>query len=545
MSVFNLLDDAWLKVRWREHAEIAEVSVRDALLNAHKIDGLVVDLPTQLPAVMRQVLLPIVLDALDPPVDRKTWGRRFAAGEFSPQERDTLLGYLDEHRSRFDLFDERQPFAQVGGLTTKNGDTKGSALLVATAATGNNVPLFASRTEGDPLPLPPAHAALWLLHAQCWDTAAIKTGAKDDPQAKAGKTTGNPTGPLGQLGVLMPTGRTLYETIMLNLPIGLPAIKGTPQWRRKPAGAAWETRAEDGVLDLWTWQARRIRLIPEETPAGLRVPRVLVCAGDRLSRVSEREPHTAWTFQKAPKSRTGLERKPRRHMPGRAIWRGLDALLATEPTRIGAGTYETSVLLKQIADLQEEGHIPETYPLGLETYGMTYGNQSAVVEDIVHDSVPLPVRALRGNDDVHALLIEVTQQAEQIAQAVNHLSADLRRAVGADPIPWDKGQRPGELVLHALDPLVRRLLAGVRDSSDDEEKLERGQLAWEQLAYRKTWDVAEPLFATTPPLVFAGRERTQGKSTMTYRLGTAELGFRRALNQILPRAAAARREGRE
>ena len=545
MPSFNLLDEAWLRARRLRDGEITEVSVREALLASHEIDGLVVDLPTQLPAVMRQVLLPIVLDALDPPAEREAWGRRFAAGEFSSQERDALLGYLDEHRSRFDLFDEECPFAQVGGLTTKNGETKGAALLVATAATGNNVPLFASRTEGDPLPLTPAQAALWLLHAQCWDTAAIKTGAKGDPQVKAGKTTGNPTGPLGQLGVLIPTGRTLYETIMLNLPIGLPVIKGTPQWRRKPAGPAWETRAEDGILDLWTWQARRIRLFPEETPEGLRVARVLVCAGDRLSRISEREPHTAWTCRKSSKSRTGLERKPRRHTPGKAIWRGLDALLATEPTRIGTGVYETSVLLKQISDLQEEGYIPETYPLGLETYGMTYGTQSAVVEDVIHDSVPLPVRALRGNDDVHALLIEVTQQAEQLAQAVNNLSADLRRAVGADPIPWDKGQRPGELVLHALDPLVRRLLAGVRDDSGDEEKLERGQQAWEQLAYLKTWEVAETLFSVAPPLVFAGRERTEEGATVTYRLGTAERGFRRALNQILPRAAAARREGNE
>jgi CRISPR system Cascade subunit CasA len=543
VPLFSLVDDPWLTVRLRGSGALAEVGLLDALLRAGEIEDLVVDLPTQKPAIMRQVLLPVVLDALGPPADRREWGRRFGEGGFTADEREKLRGYLAEHQPRFGLFDPDAPFAQVADLHTATGETKSSASLVATEATGNNVPLFAARTEGEPPPLTPAQAARWLLHAHCWDTAAIKTGAVGDPNVKAGKTTGNHTGPLGQLGVVMPTGRNLYETLLLNLPIGSPATSGTPQWRRDPAGPTWQTRMPDGLLDLWTWQSRRIRLIPEETPEGVRVTRVVLCAGDRLSQVPEWEPHTTWEFVKAAKSRTGTERRPGRHNAGKAIWRGLNALLATEPEENDKDPVETSELLRQLRDLEMAGVVADDYPLRLETFGVVYGNQSAVVEDVIHDEIPLPVSALRADSEAYGILLEVTRQADGLAQAVNRLSADLRRAIGADPIPWDKGQRPGEVVLHLLDPLVRRLLAGIRDSAGGGERLDRGQLAWEELAWRRTREVADRLFGTLPASAFAGREVERNGRTSTYRPATAEYAFRRQLREILPRAAGTRKPG--
>ncbi|GAA4612847.1 type I-E CRISPR-associated protein Cse1/CasA [Actinoallomurus liliacearum] len=539
MPTFSLIHEPWLWVRLRG-GERELLSLIDVLWCSHEIDDLIVELPTQKPAILRQVLLPVLAGALGLPADHKQWVRRFTAGRFTDAERDQIHHYLDERQERFDLFHPQTPFAQVADLRSAKGETKGTALIVATAAQGNNVPLFASRTEGDPLPLTPAQAARWLIHTHCWDTAAIKTGAVGDPQVKSGKTVGNPTGPLGQLGVVTPGGRTLFETLLLNSPIGSAAIAGTAHWERPIAGPTWQMRAPDGLLDLWTWQARRIRLFPEETPEGIRVSRVLVAAGDRLAGFEDLEWHTAWTYPKA--RRTGTVRRPRRHVPGKAIWRGLDALLTLEPPPQDEDAYQTSRLLIQLADLQEHGTITGDYPLQLETFGIAYGTQSAVIEDVLHDAIPLPVAALHTDSDAYLLLLEASQQAENLARAVNGLSADLRRAVGADPIPWDKGQRPGELVLHALDPLIRRLLAGVRHAGDDIAVLQRGQLAWEKAAYRETRQVAEPLFAAVPASAFIGREAKQGGKTATYSLGSAERDFRRRLNQILPRAAEDRAE---
>ncbi|MFJ2868714.1 type I-E CRISPR-associated protein Cse1/CasA [Kitasatospora sp. NPDC087314] len=549
MPGYNLVDEPWLTVRPVGGGPPVKLGIAEALARAHELEGLVVEFSTQLPAVLRQVLLPVVADATGAPQDLQEKGERLTRESgFTKDELDKkLLPYLDEHRAKFDLFDPEAPFGQVAGLRTAKGETKGSAALVATAASGNNVPLFASRTDADPLDLTPAQAAHWLVHAHCWDTAAIKTGVVGDDQVKAGKTTGNPTGPLGQLGVIVPTGRTLYETLLLNLPVTPPDILGIPQWLRGPHKPTWRPRKADGLLDLWTWQARRIRLIPHQDETGqLRVARVVISAGDRLMPMPEQEPHTAWTFTApARKSTSPLpERRPRRHTQGKAAWRGLEAILA--PTRQSSdGAFETSILLDQVSALQEDDQLPADYPLQVETFGMVYGTQSSVVEDVIHDAIPLPLLALHQDSEAHQLLLDVAEQAERLAQAVNNLSADLRRAGGTDPIPWDKGQRPGELLLHTLDPLVRRLLAGVRTAGTDEDVLGQGRFAWEQLAHRHAWDVANTLLLAAPAATFGGRTLDQpGKAgkTQTYRLGTAGANFRQKVNEILPRHADAVRE---
>lgn len=537
MPTFDLVDEEWVTVRFGDAQATERLGLTDVFRRAGDITEIVVDLPTQFPALLRQVLLPVVVDALGAPADRRRWARRFAQGSFSKDELGEIEAYLRRHC--FDLFHPKTPFAQVADLRTPKDETKGSGLLVAEEATGNNVPLFSARTEGEPPALTPAEAALWLLHAHCWDTAAIKTGVVGDPQVKSGKTTGNPTGPLGQLGLIVPTGRTLYETLLLNIPIGVQGRLGVPQWTRT-IGPAWETRSAQGLLDLWTWQSRRIRLVPEETPGGIRVTRVVIAAGDRLAATPDWEPHTAWRAdapaKRKKKTAKSVPLRPLRHAPGKAIWRGMNALLAVEAD--DTASFRTSELIDQISGLFAEELIAESYPLRAETFGMVYGTQSAVVEDVLHDLTPLPIAALRADTGVHIAVLEVTEQAEQLAQAVNHLSADLRRAAGLDPIPWDKGQRPGEQLLYLLDPVVRRLLRGLQ-STPGGEALDRGLLAWELTARRLTLQVADSIHAAVPESVFAGREtrKSDGTTAPPYPLGAAVNDFHRRLVRVLPRAA--------
>ncbi|MFI6289529.1 type I-E CRISPR-associated protein Cse1/CasA [Streptomyces sp. NPDC051018] len=572
--MFNLLDEPWLSVRpaddvvgdGGEAGSVRAVGLRRLLLDADRFQDLVVELPTQKPAIFRQLLLPVVVDALGRPANATEWIAMFRAGAFTEEQRQRLTAYLDTYGHLFDLFDPVDPFAQVAGLHTAKGETKGSALLVATAATGNNVPLFSSRTEGDPLELTPAQAAHWLLHTHCWDTAAIKTGVVGDPQAKSGKTTGNPVGPLGQLGVIMPMGRTVYETLLLNIPFDQALLSDDrPQWRRRAregevedtlscALPAWQTRAARGLLDVWTWQSRRIRLIPEETPAGPRVTRVVVAAGDRLTSTPLSDPHTAWNTdrpasraRKGAKGGSGNTPRPRRHQPGRAAWRGLEALLAIEKdsrdddaTAARSG-FQTSVLLGRLRAIG--ARMPQAYPLQVELTGITYGNQSAVIEDVFFDEIPLPITALDPEGIVYDSLLGAVGQAENLATAVNHLSGDLRRAAGSEPIPWDKGQRPGDTLLHALDPVVRRLLAGLRDVGEDFDRSERGLEAWELKAERMTWEVAEQIFSTAAPGLFTGRTVVKDGKEQVYRLSTAERAFRKRLDTILTRRAAGRGKG--
>jgi CRISPR system Cascade subunit CasA len=547
----DLVEGAWLPVITVQ-GEARTIGLLEALTAAHIIRRLDLPVPTMLPAVLRQLLLPIVFDTLGVPRSPGEWGERFGREDgFSEEEKRKLADYLGpRYGDRFRLFSER-PFAQVHGLTALNGETKPVALLMPSVASGNNVPLFSALSEADHLDVTPAQAALWLLHAQCWDTAAIKTGAVGDGQAKSGKTTGNPTGPLGQLGVIVPTGRTLYETLLLNTPVLYDGLEESdrPQWAwderpassvaQSPAHAQWSARSAAGLLDLLTFQSRRIRL----TEQGLRVGQVVVCAGDRLVATPEEELHTAWNHFAKPKAGQPA-RRPRRHTSGCAAWQGLGALLALTLPVDGDGPY-TSPLLRQVGDMHEYRHVPVDFALGVETCGLEYGNQSAVVENAIADCLPLPVASLLSSDDwLRRAILDCVDQADRVARALDGLHADLRRASGGDPLPRDKGERPSARFLHAVDGKMRRLLAGLRGIGDDYDKLERAQQAWEITLRRAAAREAEGLLAAAPPRAVVGRKEKVNGKEVVFRSGKAAGAFYKRLGDILPRTAdAVRSEG--
>ena len=246
------------------------------------------------------MLLPVVLDALGAPHSSSKWADRWRTGCFDEVR---IIDYLDIHRHRFDLFDPVAPFAQVAGLRTAKDETKPVSLLLPEVTSGNNVPLFSASTDATPRRLSPAAAACVPLSAHCWDTAAIKSGAVGDPQVKSGKTTGNPTGPVGGARGDGPPGKTLAQTLLLNLPIldqGLrPADR--PQWRAAPATPIWSTRAAPGLLDLLTFQARRIRLAPQLASDGMVSVSQVVLAATANHR-PEYELHTMWRHDKKPET---------------------------------------------------------------------------------------------------------------------------------------------------------------------------------------------------------------------------------------------------
>lgn len=547
----NLVQDGWLSAVGLDGG-VSDRGLQRVLVDSHTIRRVDVPVATMFPALLRQLLLPVVLDALGVPRSRREWAERFERGRFSPEETEAITHYLvDRYGGRMLLGDPGRPFGQVAGLTALSGDAKPATLLVPSISSGNNVPIFSALSEADHLDLTSVQAALWLLHAQCWDTAAIKTGAVGDPQAKAGKTVGNPTGPLGQLGVIVLTGRNLYETLLLNTPILPDGLDGTdrPQWAwderpaslgwKSPAGPEWSTRPAGGLLDLLTFQSRRIRLIAAETELGVRVRQVIICAGDRLTQTPETDPHTAWNHLAKPKP-DQPSRRPRRHISGRAAWQGLNALLALALPVDSDGPY-TSVLLRQISDLRGEDLLPADFPLGVETTALEYGNQSAVVENAIADTLPLPVASLAATDEwLRAALLECTGQCDQTGRALDNLHADLRRASGGDLLPRDKGERPSVRFLHTVDSSMRRLLAGMRTIGDDYELLERAHLAWELTLYQVALREAQLLLGAVPARAVVGRtEKVNGKEVV-FRSGKAMGLFHKRLKEILRRAAETR-----
>jgi CRISPR system Cascade subunit CasA len=530
---FNLIDEPCVRIV--RAGRVTDVSVREAVTQAHLIGDLSFDDPLQAVAVLRQVLLPVVCHATGLPKNRQEWKKRWGEGCF---DADVIAEYFarPDVADRFDLFGPRA-FAQAPGLRTASGETKPVALLMPELATGNNVPLFSARSEADPPVLSPAQAFRALLAAHCWDTAAIKTGASDDLKAKGGKTTGNPTGPLGQLGVVIPVGTNLFETLMLNTPItpGGSKQKDVPQWcRPQPQTGQWvETPPAPGLLELLTWQARRIRLHPCLSEDGMViVDRVVVAAGDRLGPPPDAvEPHTMWRSVDAKAAQSGPPVRPVRHQPGRAAWRGLPGLLAVAGPTDQRVT--TSRLLEQISELATFRVLPTDFALRVATVGVVYGNQSAIVEDVVADMIPLPVAALVATQTVQADLLAIVRDADGLRSALNSLEADLVRASSAGEIDWAKGQHAGDTLMHAFGPVVRRILAILQAKPERSAEV---YSAWVQQARRLVWRHADQLLESVAPEAFRGHERPSKKkkdTTIRYTLATAERQFKREVNKIL------------
>jgi CRISPR system Cascade subunit CasA len=529
VASFNLVDRPWVPVLVAGRPEC--LALRELVEQPDAVDGL--DLANALAAiaVLRQVLLPVWLDALGLPEDPPAWQRRF---EWPRESTTRLLDYLDEHRSRFDLFSPTAPFAQVAGLHTAKNETKPVSLLQPDQPTGNNVPLFAARTEAAPPTLSPADAALALLVAQAVDTAAIKSGAVGDPRVSAGKTTGNPTGPVGQLGVIVPVGACFQETISLNTPCSAASTDltlGEPHWRRPPLDASWVEREASGLLDLLTWQSRRVRLLAEGHDDEVVVSRVVLTAGDRLRSLPEYEPHTAWRREDKPKAAQSPQR-PLRHRPGIAVWRGLQSLLATREASSASQT--SSLLLRQLAELRDLQVVSPDLRLQVLAAQVFYGNQSAVVEDVFVDLIPLPISALPEDNPVRELLVSVALQAGELQKAANHLDGHLREAAGGERTPWDRSQRLGDTLVQDLTPVVRRLLSGLQR---DPEQVEAAGQAWRATARQRSLTAAAQALAAAPMRAFAGRTFHQGGREWTVRLSVAEAAFGKALNDILGPAA--------
>lgn len=438
-------------IRGGEHRRL---SLALCLTSAASIRAIVPDVATKTPAILRQVLLPVVMDALGPVTSDDDWIALFSQREFTDGQIDAILSYLDRHRHRFDLLHPVQPFAQVGGMQTVQGDSKPPALLSPLQATGNNVPLFSSHIESTPSVFSPAQAAEWLLHAHCWDTAGIKTGAVGDPAVRGSKTTGNPVGPLAGATVVMPAGPTLFDTLILNMPVE-PAGRrpgDMPQWRRDVATPRWRSRTAVGPLDVMTWQSRRIRLFAADDGS---VTSVIVAAGDRMGGQELFDPHVVWQTETDGK---GSAQRPLRADTGRPMWLHADELLA----RAGSSPHAVNPLLDQMAMLRRSGAVDSQYPLRVLTYGMEYGAQASIVQDIASDALSAPVDALASDGAVRAALVTVVSQADAVS-----------RVVGS------------QAVLADLDPLVRRVFDGLQRGAD---KLSDGLRAWEVLARRVAAD---------------------------------------------------------
>lgn len=535
VSSFDLVNEPWIRVL-TVAGRPEDMSLEQVLLDAHEVRELAGDVPTQDPALLR-LLLAVLHRALDGPPDRDAWGELWAAGRLPAKP---IQEYLARWRHRFDLFDADAPFLQVAGLATPKGETRTANLLVAAAASGNNVPLFQPTLDDRPPSLSPGEAARWLVHAHAYDTGSAKSGAVGDPAAKAGKSyAAEPA--LGRSGAVMPVGRNLRETLLLNLIAASEddLVRRTPDdlptWERKPLTPTYAERRLAGVADLYTFPARRIRLLPErpDVVGDVVVRRVVLTAGDRIDPVDLAlvDPHTGVvrspTLEKVQPPPVYV---PDRHRVGRALWRGMAGLLSRTPiVAAEAPRRRGPAVLAWLDRLREDGYLDESYPLGVLAYGVEYGDQSASVREVVLDRLPFPVRMLEPGSAAEAAALDAVAKAEEVAAALRRLAAQVLRARGGEESSAAP-ERETELFYAVLDAPYRRFLVHL---AAGRSPVALGA-AWRQVLADCALGHADQLLKVPPAALFVPRTYQKRDTTA----GSAERWFRIQLAELLPDSSA-------
>jgi len=249
---FNLVSAPWIPVVDLDGARRL-VGIRDALLEAHRIQRLTTLSPLAEVAVHR-LLLAVLHRALDGPRDSIDVAEIYQAGQL-PE--GPIKSYLERWEHRFDLFHPTHPFYQVPDLPTDRPSPW--TRLPPEFASGHNPTLFDHTMDDSPPPASPAEAALALLVHQSFALCGTIQ--------RLGVTSGT-DGPLARAALFLPQGSNLFETLLLNLP-PYDGEGDQPLWEREPYRRADVEggRAQamlSGRTRTYTWMSRAVRLLPED-----------------------------------------------------------------------------------------------------------------------------------------------------------------------------------------------------------------------------------------------------------------------------------------
>lgn len=539
---FSLLEQPWIPVLdlTGRRRPVSLIELFDQAAELRAVAG---ELPSQTAAIFR-LLLAILHRAADGPESEQDWQRLWRRTTLPTKD---VAGYLDEYRERFDLLHPVTPFYQVADLHTKKNEVFGLERLIADVPNGS---AYLTTRLGPGLErMTPAEAAVWLVHCQAYDTSGIKSGAVGDDRVTGGK--GYPIGPgsAGSLGMVHLEGRTLRETLLLNL-IALDSgylqqdlQRDSPVWERDPHGPAEEDpkhRGPYGVLNLYTWQSRRIRLFGDQDG----ITGVLVANGDRISwsNLHLQEPMTGWRRSANQEKEQGLSTVyvPAQHDHARALWRGLSALLPAPTAKPGADApaRRPPAVSQWLARLRNAGLIDDRYRVTTRATGVVYGNQMSVIDEVYQDALTFTVRAFDLESPVATTIVDSAADADAAVTVLRRLAASLCRAGGGvgdkeeDP-PAVAAVRAAQLAFAELDQIFRQWLAGIGPNDDPAQ----ARTDWQRSAFQCLSRLGAELVAQAGPHAWAGRYTDPEKKTYLSS-AQADVSFRRALNRTLPLAAA-------
>ncbi len=555
---FNLLTNPWIPVVGLSGGT-AEVSLLTLFRDAHRIRRVIGDIP-QLELPLIRLCVAIMYRAFAGGFERelrrsemrKAWEALWLKGSF-PME--ALEDYLDEYKEGFDLFGAR-PFFQVPGLAYSSKDKEFDPIRELIADVPKDAKyLFSMRARNAPGDISYAEAARWLLFFNSYDFAGIKTPVVGNSSARNGKVyppKGYPgTGWLGSIGGVFLEGNNLFETLMMNFVMYDTAFPDrvlfenehdSAPWERSTPLADCEIKIPQGPAQMLTWQSRRARLVASEVPG--QVKGVIGCYGDVLhpTEAPGWETMTSWRPSAQQQKALGTSTvplMPKTHVCGRALWRGLSALLSKGES--ADGDYRPGVIrwLEELRYEEIEG-VPDV--VTIHAQGVEYGAQSSVIANALDDRIDLGSAMMRSDSEATTQTIALVAQTEQAVSRLATFVREVGRIKG--DARGDRDSQTGRMsddvrdrAYAELDELFRSKIAGF---STDEPVVEYCN-AWYDETHRVLLRLARSYLADAGPQPFTQR-KVYTNATYSAAEAFSRLSF--SLNELLGSIEAPRkREG--
>lgn len=395
MAKFNLLEEPWIPVL--QEGRVMEASIREALLNASDIVRIETPHPLEEVALHR-LLLAVLHRALRGPCDEFDALDILDAGSFPKSALDT---YFDRFGNRFFLFHANAPFFQIADLPDEK--LKPWVFLRPEMASGNNPTLFDHTTEEDFPTASYAEAARALVMHQSFAPGGLLR------RFGVGSAKG---APLAGANAFIPTGDTLFETLVFNL-VPYRSEADLPIWEARPLQLeevkGYRTKWPlSGITRVYTWPARGVRLLDE----GGGVRYMAYGPGVLPEKVAFRDPMVAYRMDKKESL------LPLRFSMEKSFWRDFEALHPAVGGVWPATLVHTENLLpKERASLRVFGHI----------------TNHAKILDMRREVYPLPPGFLSpvAQNDLEAGL----KKAENLGKGLKKIANSLARGVlgGKDP----------------------------------------------------------------------------------------------------------------
>jgi CRISPR system Cascade subunit CasA len=517
---------------------LREVSLRELFAQAGELRMIACELPTQTFAILRLVLA-ILHRATGGPAGEATWRDLWRSPGLPCQ---VIEEYLDAFRDRFDLLHPERPFYQVADLRTAKDEPFGLERIIADVP--NGFPYLTTRAGTGMDQISPAEAARWVVHCQAYDPSGIKSGAVGDPRVKGGRGYPIGVGSMGSLGGVYLEGATLRETLLLNLVPVAPGLlrsddRDLPVWEREPQGSGEEaeaTRGPFGVLSLYTWQSRRIRLYGDREG----ITGAMVANGDKISWQDGQwlEPMSTWG--RSASREKALKKVPvylpRPHDHTRALWRGLETLLPQPLSSSEPAQRLPPLIMQWLARLRINGAVGEDFQVTSRAVSVTYGNQQAVIDEIYGDALTMNVLVVLEDSKLHATVVDSAADAEAAVRALRSLAANLVHAVAGSGTDNGEADRAAAIAYSQLDRMFRTWLARLGPSSVPRAE----RTTWQQSVRRTVARLGHELIKEAGPAAWVGRvENDRNGKEVHYCSSQAEAWFRSGLTKALPLAVQA------